>query len=70
MTAFTPEQQRAVNAATRLAPDPAWADGITNSVVARLGGDGPWTDAAVNQAIVAVLSDLAIDLPMVGAVST
>ena len=67
MSNLTPAQQRAVAAATRLAPDPAWSRGITDGVLDRLPGDGPWQDSQVNAAITDMILSLGIDMPIAGA---
>jgi hypothetical protein len=47
---LTPAQAWAIQAATRLATDASWSDGIVNAVMdrLRLTGDESWTDSQVN----------------------
>jgi hypothetical protein len=59
---LTLEQQRAVEAATKLAPQP-WHDGIVSNIAAKLSGDPPYANATVQAAMIAVLTDLGLDTP-------
>ncbi len=41
---MTVEQQRACEAACKLAPEPYWHDGLMRGIASALVGDPPWTD--------------------------
>jgi hypothetical protein len=60
---LTPAQVRAIQAAGRLAPEAA--EGIANTIIAQLGGAGPWRDSAVQTAISTVLTTQGIDSPII-----
>jgi hypothetical protein len=52
---LTDRQQAAVEAATKISPDPSWHDGILRSISAVLGNGPTFTDAEVVAAIKTVL---------------
>jgi hypothetical protein len=65
MTVLTLAQQRAIAAALRALPDPSWSDGVRRSVLAQLSGDGPWSNAQINAAVITAFTDLGIvDCPV------
>jgi hypothetical protein len=55
----------AIEAATKLVPEPAWHDGVWRAVRAQLAGDAPWADADGNAAIVTVIGSLGLAYPAV-----
>jgi hypothetical protein len=62
--ALTLQQQRAISAAGRLAPNPSWGDGIMRNICDRFDGDGPWSNSEVNAAISTVIADAGLDFPV------
>ena len=60
---LTDQQVRTINAAIRAAPEAAWSDGMLRTISGQLAGDGPWTNAAVNSAIMSTFNDLGLDAP-------
>jgi hypothetical protein len=61
-TALTLQQQRAIAAAGKLAPQ--WSDGIARNICDRLEGDGPWDNATINAAVLSTLNDMGLDSPI------
>ncbi len=61
---LTLEQQRAVEAMCKLAPQANWHDGLMRSVASVLVGEPPWDNAAVQSAIVSVAQSHGIALPI------
>ena len=59
---MTLEQERACEAATKLAP-PDMHDGILRAILAALPGPPPWGPGAVNNAIQTALADAGVDVP-------
>jgi hypothetical protein len=61
---LTPEQSRAIEAATRLAPH-QWRDGLINDILAQLPQPGPWPNATVQAAINNTLANHGLDSPLI-----